>query len=343
MVEKLKKYFSYGPKAIFVFVLIMLSVTVFIFNTRKTITVSIDNKKIEITTFRDTYRKALTANNIIVGPKDKASPSLDSKIKDKTKIVVKRAVDLTVKVDGKNLKVKSAERNVANMLKAEKIALKGLDRVYPSKNSEIKEGMKVAITRVESKVITEDKPISYSTVVNKDDGIEEGKKVVKQEGQDGKKSVSTRVIYENGKEVSRKIIKEIVTKKPTDKIVALGTLGVYRPSRGGDSIQYNKVLNMRATAYTSDYASTGKNPGDYDFGITATGTVARRSNSGYSSVAVDPRIIPLGTKLYIEGYGYAIAEDTGGAIKGNRIDLFFSSKSEVYNWGVRQVNVYILK
>ena len=63
----------------------------------------------------------------------------------------------------------------------------------------------------------------------------------------------------------------------------------------------------------------------------------------YGVVAVDPKVIPLGTKLYIEGYGYAVAEDTGGAIKGNRIDLCFTSRAQADNFGRRNVKVYILK
>ena len=122
----------------------------------------------------------------------------------------------------------------------------------------------------------------------------------------------------------------------------MGTLNTYTPSRGSKVI-YTNALRLRATAYTADYASTGKSPGDSGFGVTASGTVAKRNGSSYSSVAVDPRVIPLGTKLYIEGYGYAIAEDTGGAIKGNSIDLFYNSSSEVDNWGVRWVNVYVVK
>lgn len=86
-----------------------------------------------------------------------------------------------------------------------------------------------------------------------------------------------------------------------------------------------RTMTMEATAYTA----TGN--------LTASGTRAR-----VGAVAVDPRVIPLGTRLYIEGYGYATAEDTGGAIKGNIIDLYMNSTSEVYNWGRRPVKVTIL-
>lgn len=92
-----------------------------------------------------------------------------------------------------------------------------------------------------------------------------------------------------------------------------------------------RTITMRSTAYTSDPAENG------GYSTTAMGTSIR-----YGVAAVDPRVIPLGTRLYIEGYGYARAEDTGGAIKGNRIDLVFGSKSQSNNWGRRTVRVTIL-
>ena len=100
---------------------------------------------------------------------------------------------------------------------------------------------------------------------------------------------------------------------------------------------------MTATAYDLSFESTGKLPGDKYYGITASGTKVRPG-----VVAVDPNVIPLGTKLYIQSldgskdYGFAIAEDTGGAIKGNRIDLFFENSQDVYRFGRRKVKVYIL-
>ncbi|APU61748.1 3D domain-containing protein [Clostridium botulinum] len=101
-------------------------------------------------------------------------------------------------------------------------------------------------------------------------------------------------------------------------------------SRGeSNSTSYSKVMVMEATAYAGD-------------GITASGNGTNRNPNGYSTIAVDPRVIPLGSRVYVEGYGYAIAHDTGGDIKGNRIDLFMNSEAECNSWGRRSVKVYIL-
>lgn len=102
-------------------------------------------------------------------------------------------------------------------------------------------------------------------------------------------------------------------------------------SRGiSTSVSYSQALDLQATAYSGD-------------GITASGTATQRDPDGYSTIAVDPRVIPIGSTVYVEGYGYAVAQDTGGAIKGNIIDVFFHSKSEANAWGRRSVKVYILK
>jgi 3D (Asp-Asp-Asp) domain-containing protein len=100
---------------------------------------------------------------------------------------------------------------------------------------------------------------------------------------------------------------------------------------------YSKVYTMVATAYTAGPESTGKSPGMPGYGITASGMRVRPG-----VVSVDPRVIPLGTQLYVEGYGYSIAADTGGAIKGNRIDVYMESLSDAYRWGRKTVQVYVL-
>ncbi|HZJ98400.1 MAG TPA: 3D domain-containing protein, partial [Tissierellaceae bacterium] len=94
---------------------------------------------------------------------------------------------------------------------------------------------------------------------------------------------------------------------------------------------------FEATAYDLSFESCGKHPDHPAYGITASGTKAR-----LGVVAVDPKVIPLGTKLYVEGYGNAIAEDVGGAIKGRLLDVFFNTKNECIQWGRKQVNVWIV-
>ncbi|MGX1723644.1 3D domain-containing protein, partial [Bacillus haynesii] len=105
-------------------------------------------------------------------------------------------------------------------------------------------------------------------------------------------------------------------------------------SRSNESQSAAKELTVTATAYTAnDGGMTG---------VTATG-IDLKANKNAKVIAVDPNVIPLGSKVYVEGYGEATAADTGGAIKGNKIDVFVPSKSAAKNWGVKTVKVKVLK
>ncbi|NRD77587.1 3D domain-containing protein [Bacillus sp. BRMEA1] len=95
-----------------------------------------------------------------------------------------------------------------------------------------------------------------------------------------------------------------------------------------------KVITVSASAYTLNFAHCK--------GITATG-INLKKNPNLKVISVDPRVIKLGTKVYVPGYGYAIAGDTGGAIKGNKIDLFMSSEKAARNWGRKTIKIQILK
>jgi 3D (Asp-Asp-Asp) domain-containing protein len=108
-----------------------------------------------------------------------------------------------------------------------------------------------------------------------------------------------------------------------------------------DLSSYESVEVM-ATGYTAGIESTGKSSGHPQYGITYSGVKVRKAM--VSTIAADTKVFPLGTLLYIPGYGYGLVADTGSAIKGNKIDLFFLNKKEVYaNWGKKKVNVYVLK
>lgn len=101
---------------------------------------------------------------------------------------------------------------------------------------------------------------------------------------------------------------------------------------------------MVATGYYAGVESTGKHPGHPEYGITRSGIKVKRDESGLSTIAADPKIFPMGSVLYIPGYGYGIVADTGGAIKGKKIDLFYNTKEDIYKeWGKKKLNVYLVK
>lgn len=342
LIPSIKNYFSNSPKVIFIVILLCISTTSAYLSMRKTVYVSINGKQKKYVTLSSSVSGILKNEDITIGKKDKIKPSLDSKIKNDDRISIKRAVDVKVAVDGKILNIKSAENSVNKMIAAENIKIESYDKVYPSREDKLSSGMYIKITRMKTELIKSEFPIDFSVVYRSDDTIEKGTAKTIQEGQQGHKTISTRIVYEDGKVVSKQIVSEVVDKQPVNRIVARGTLGVITASRGG-KVYYTKSLKMRATAYSAGYSSTGKNPGDSGYGRTATGTRVKRNPDGYSTVAVDPRVIPLGTKLFIEGYGLAIAEDTGMEIKGDKIDVFLNTDGEANNWGVKWVNVYFLK
>lgn len=166
---------------------------------------------------------------------------------------------------------------------------------------------------------------------------------VVQKGSDGMKKSVYQECYVDGKLISKSLEEEIVYIDPVEEIIEVGTKEyVVATSRGG--FRFDEEVEMIATAYDLSYESCGKYPGDPEYGITASGIKAQPG-----TVAVDPSVIPLGTKLYIAStdgspdYGFATALDTGGAIKGYRIDLFMEDGTDANNFGIRQVKVYVLE
>ncbi|NOU92150.1 hypothetical protein GC093_02725 [Paenibacillus sp. LMG 31456] len=105
-----------------------------------------------------------------------------------------------------------------------------------------------------------------------------------------------------------------------------------------------KAVEVVATGYYAGKESTGKNPGHPEYGVTYSGMKVKRNKNSLSTIAADPKVFPIGTVLWIPGYGYGVVADTGGAIKGNRIDLYFETKDQVYKeWGKKTLNVFIVK
>lgn len=339
-----KRFLPESPMVIIVAVLTATVLLVSAARFSKDIKIVDNGETIEVSTYRAKVGDALKGANIEVGRKDKISPAIESVVTDNMTITVKRAVPIKVVVDGMELQLNSAEEVVSDMLKAEGIILNEKDKISPELASSITENLSIKIVRVEEKLVTAPEKIPYKTISKKDSSMEKGSTKVLENGEDGEKEVTIKVTYEDGKEVSRERVGEEIKKAAINKVVAVGTLSWLTPSRSGDKIFYTNKIRMKATSYTSNFQCTGKNPGDKGFGITATGTKAKRVTDGYSTVAVDPHLIPLGTKLYIEGYGLAIAEDVGGGVNGKIIDLYFEpGTNEFRQWFTHYVNVYIVK
>lgn len=346
MVERLKRFTTKslfnGPKAKIIIGVVAITITIVaitaitIMNMRKTLTISIDGKEETFVTYKGTVQDVLLDKNIEVGVKDKVQPSLESKVSEKEIIKIKLAKPVEITANGVQLQVQSADDTIGEMLKDEKESLEehgikfdeNIDEVSPSLDSQIEDGMSVQIVNVEKKELVQNESINFETVVEKDKNLDKSVSKVKSEGVNGEKQVTYEVVYRDGVETSRNITSTKTIKEPKNEIVVKGTGQVYA-SRGGESINYKEKINCVATAYSGDRT-------------TATGRSPVRNPGGMSTIAVDPSFIPLGSKVYVEGYGYAIASDTGGAIKGNIIDIFLNSSSECKSWGRRPVTVLIV-
>ena len=343
MVEKWKEYmknnFSNGPKAkilmgVAVFAII-LSVT--FINMRKTVTMEIDGKEETFVTYKGTVKDVLDTNGVEVNPKDKVQPALNSKVSEGDIISIKRAVSVELTVGDKQVKIDTAEDTIEEMLEVEE-ELKnqgiefneGLDEITPALNTKITSNLKINLVKVEVKKELAKEAIDFDVVVETDANLDSGLEEVRQDGASGEKEVTYEIVYKNGEEFSRAVKSFKVVAEPVNKVVAQGTRKTFA-SRDGQLLNYKSVIYCESTAYSGG-------------GVTATGTVPVRDPNGISTIAVDPRVIPLGSLVYVEGYGRAVAADTGGAIKGNIIDVYVNSEAEAYNnWGRKyNVPVYIL-
>lgn len=248
--------------------------------------------------------------------------------------------------------------SVRRLLQKNAIALSAMDRVYPGLDASAYPGLFVKIVRVTVKKEKRVFPVPFQTVVRDNPHMLRSQKKVLKDGKAGTEERVTLTYYKNGLKTASSVLSKRIVHKPENRIVMMGSAFVlasrYSPVTSNpvtklseDKLKTSvtssktplpetktdaKLMVMSATAYTPFYCGGSKS------GKTATGIKAKKG-----VVAVDPRVIPLGTKLYIPGYGYALAADTGSAIKGKRIDLCFNTRKEVSRFGRKKIKVYILK
>ena len=300
----------------------------------KIITLVDDKQVTHYETDAKDVQELLSQLEITLGEKDTVEPTLDTQIDDNTKITIERwKPTVSISINGEDKMQKTKAETVGEFLTSLGVEIEEGDVVEPSVDEVITDGLQIQVKTKEIKTETEDRPMSYSTEVVETADMAYGEKKVTQQGRNGVKTVTLEREYLGGELVNENVKDVVVKEEPVNEIVLKGT---YRPNSvtdvfTGESYTYTKVYDMEATAYTiSDDGWSNK---------TASGMT-----TFVGMVAVDPNIIPLGTKIYVEGYGIAIAGDTGGAIKGNIVDLFFNSASECYQFGRQHgLKVYILE
>lgn len=251
-----------------------------------------------------------------------------------TELTVEEKFLTAIHVDGETIYLSTVSGSVEDIVNRAGVKYDSDDKFWPAPDAHIDGQTEITLTRVRSWEQTETEAIAFSEQTRYNRDLDYGVTRVVQQGINGEKALTYRVTAEDGEEVSRELISETVTAEPVTQIVEIGTAGAVTTA-GGDVLRYSKVINVTATAYSGEEASGQR---------TAIGTKCR-----VGAIAVDPRVIPLGSRLYITSadgtswvYGTAVAEDTGGAIKGNRIDLFYNTTAECNRFGRRAAKVYIL-
>ncbi|MBQ9167086.1 MAG: G5 domain-containing protein [Oscillospiraceae bacterium] len=270
-----------------------------------------------------------------------------------SEINVQRSQIVNIEYNGKQMQVATYGETVEALLNRLNISVKGNTQVSVALDAKTYDGMELTVSRTARSVETYTVPVAYDTVYQDDETLPVGKEKVLTEGVDGQKQCTASVLYENGEEISRVVMSETVTLEPVNQVVAVGTaaseqeermpIGGPMPEIGdgiiilesGEVLTYTDTMQVVATGYNKS------NEGCDDW--TATGTLAR-----VGAIAVDPRMIPYGTRMFIVSndgayvYGVATAEDCGGSIKGNRVDLYFDSNYECFQFGIRDCTIYIL-
>lgn len=315
----------------------------------KGVTVVIDGQTAYYKTQADTVGALLDEVGIDLAEGDVVSPSATQAIEDGATVVVRHAIPVTIDCSGDPIELRVIGSTVADALVAA-----GLDpslglKVSPTVDTVLSPGMTIVATDVFLRIVQEEVAIDFQTQVQSDPKLAIGSRKVLQEGKPGKAIRVYEVVVTGGEEGSRTLKQEIVLTEPVDEVVASGTMRVANNipvSRGATTSKPapkdGDKLTVTSTAYTPWDAGCG--------GISVINSRVTRYKipEGWGIVAVDPSVIPLGTKVYVPGYGYAVAADTGGAIKGNRIDVCFwaggesAAHAKAIAWGRRTVSITIL-
>lgn len=274
---------------------------------------------------------------------DSINVPIETEIESDMDIVIKRGREITIRTSDGDTNACVTSPDAKQALQEAGYDVNDADEIYT-------DGNVVELVKVENVTDVQTESIPFDVEYVDDDTLPKGETKVSQEGKEGVKEITHNVTFKNGIETDREVVGEDVTEQPENKVVLRGTKSTTVTAQGTQQIStndsgntingrsYSKKIKMTATAYSTHPSENG------GYTVSAMG-----NSLGYGIVAVDPNVVPLGSKVYVTSadgswtYGVASAEDTGGAIKGNKIDLCYEgSVSEVNKFGRRECVVYIL-
>jgi uncharacterized protein YabE (DUF348 family) len=281
-----------------------------------------------------TLAQALREWGIRLGPGDEVEPAVSSPLTPGLLVHIRRALRVTLSIGGTETVIYTQERTVKGLLEEAGMVLGGADRVEPPPEAALSPDLWVRVYAYAEERFVESEAVDHGTVYRLDPELAEGetRRVV---GADGLRHREYVVVYEDGAEVSRQLVDEWDDPEPVDTILYFGTAERVQAAQTlPDGLNVVRVMNVYATWYNP--ASAGRPPSDPSYGITSTGVPVTKG-----IVAVDPSVIPYGTQMYIPGYGFGEAADTGGAIVGDIIDLGFPDGVSP-GWTPCWIDIYIL-
>ena len=270
-------------------------------------------------------------------------------VRGSTTLTVQRSLTVYVDYHGQTMEVAANEETVGQLLARLNIYPGENDVLSADLDKQVYDGMELQIREIFREEQTYTAAIPHETSYVYSDAMAEGMEQVMTVGKDGEMSCTALVTYVNGKETEREVLRQNVTMNPVTEVIAVGTglresgiptgrvvideNSITLPT--GEVMTYTGTMQVRASGYTHTDAGCDM--------ITYTGTTVH-----IGTVAVDPRYIPYGTRMFIVSndgsyiYGISVAEDCGGAIKGDRVDLYFPTTAECFQFGRRNCTVYFL-
>lgn len=281
----------------------------------------------EIRTTSATVGQALWQAGIALYAQDHTEPAQESPLDKAATINYMTSKEFRIVTQEDVLRIRTTEARVGSALAKAGVAVQALDYSIPKPDAPLPAEGRIRLVHVEEQVQLETEPLPFETEFQPVTDLELDKQSVVQAGTFGIKARRVRVRMEDGKEVSRQEDAEFIAQEPKPRILGYGTRIVSQTTNTpGGRITFWRALNMYAVSY---------NPTSAGGNITASGLPLRKG-----LVAVDPTYIPLGTRLYVPGYGEALAADTGGGVSGRIIDLGYSDHDYVpwHQW----VTVYFL-